>query len=94
MTAPTRRLSGCLCCSAPPPPGTSRRQFVAGGIGALGLGLAGRPARAQAPAKTRIDVHHHIIPPVHAEALAKHKSSASAAALCASGHESPGHHPS
>ena len=32
---------------------------------------------AQAPAKPRrIDVHHHIVPPVHAEALAKHKSTA------------------
>jgi len=76
MTAPTRRLSGCLCCSAPPPStGASRRQFVAGGIGALGLGLAGRPARAEAtaaaPAKTRVDVHHHYLAPVQREALSK-----------------------
>ncbi|HUI95099.1 MAG TPA: amidohydrolase family protein [Xanthobacteraceae bacterium] len=77
MTAPIRRLSGCSCCSAPPPIGTSRRQFVAGGIGALGLGLAGRPARAQAtgpaPAKTRIDVHHHYLAPAQREVLSKER---------------------
>jgi len=77
MTAPIRRLSGCFCCGATPPTptGANRRQFVAGGIGALGLGLAGGSARAQtkveAPARTRIDVHHHYLAPAQREALSK-----------------------
>src|ERR1700686_2265187 len=73
----------CVCCEpasvfAEPP--VSRRNFLSGGTAATALGLAGAsvatpPAAAQAPAKPRrIDVHHHIVPPVHAEALARHKS--------------------
>src|SRR5581483_9329395 len=72
-------LSGCGCCgagsnfSAAP---VSRRDFIAGGGAALGLATSIRPSRAQQPSpKRRIDVHHHIVPPVHAEAMAKHKSS-------------------
>jgi predicted TIM-barrel fold metal-dependent hydrolase len=62
----------CSCCgetvTAAP---STRRNFLAGGIAALGLGT---PAVAQAPpAKTRIDVHHHYVPPVHAEALKKYR---------------------
>jgi predicted TIM-barrel fold metal-dependent hydrolase len=49
---------------------------VAGGIAALGLGTIGAPVvRAQA-AKTKIDVHHHFLPPVHREALSEHKTGA------------------
>jgi predicted TIM-barrel fold metal-dependent hydrolase len=77
MTELPRRLAGCSCCndSAPTPAGAavSRRNFIAGGVTALGLGAtaASRPARAQAPAKPRIDVHHHYLPPVQREALLK-----------------------
>jgi len=70
-------LTNCTCCK--PAFGTkrstlARRQFLAGGIAALGLSSIAAPAvRAQA-AKTRIDVHHHFIPPEHREALSKHKA--------------------
>jgi predicted TIM-barrel fold metal-dependent hydrolase len=57
----------------------ARRNFLAGGIAALGLGaaaVAARPttvmAAQQAAEPRRIDVHHHYVPPVHAAALAKH----------------------
>ena len=67
-----RRFSGCACCSDIPAPqaAVNRRNFMAGGAAALGLATtAGRPARAQAPARTRIDVHHHYIAPFHRAAL-------------------------
>jgi predicted TIM-barrel fold metal-dependent hydrolase len=57
-----------------------RRNFLAGGVAAVGVGLVGAgiaksPASAQGAAKPRrIDVHHHIVPPVHARALASHRS--------------------
>jgi len=78
MTASTRRLFGCFCCAADAAAsaGTavSRRSFVAGGVAALGLGsMASRPARAQAPARPRIDVHHHYLAPVQGEALTKYR---------------------
>lgn len=61
----------CSCCrplALPTQP--TRRNFLAGGIAALGLGASATPAPAQAPAaKARIDVHHHYVPPVHAQAL-------------------------
>jgi predicted TIM-barrel fold metal-dependent hydrolase len=79
-------FSQCVCCepvSAFAGPPVSRRNFLSGGAAASALGFAGAaavampPAAAQAPAKPRrIDVHHHIVPPVHAEALARHKSTA------------------
>ena len=84
-------FSQCVCCepvSAFAGPPVSRRNFLSGGAAATALGFAGAaavampPAAAQAPAAQapakprRIDVHHHIVPPVHAEALARHKSSA------------------
>ena len=53
----------------------ARRNFLAGGVAALGLGAlaatVGRvPAKAQAPAaRTRIDVHHHFIPQFHVDAM-------------------------
>jgi predicted TIM-barrel fold metal-dependent hydrolase len=50
----------------------ARRKFVAGGIAALGLSAMGAPAVHAQAAKTRIDVHHHFIPPEHRDALARH----------------------
>jgi len=72
----------CACCDQPATLVCSRRNFLAGGVAALGLGAAGAagraaPALAQAqgpaaaPAKTRIDVHHHFIPPAHIETMMK-----------------------
>jgi predicted TIM-barrel fold metal-dependent hydrolase len=48
--------AGCLC-------GMSRRKFMAGAIAAGATAVAAPRARAQAPARTRIDVHHHMLPP-------------------------------
>ncbi len=67
----------CTCCTQPTvaPASPARRNFLAGGVAALGLGAAsslGRvlPAAAQTPpAKTRIDVHHHFIPQFHIDAM-------------------------
>ena len=58
----------CACC----PPRVGRREFLAGGIAALGLGAfaAGRNAAAQAKPH-RIDVHHHVSPPAWVDALKK-----------------------
>jgi predicted TIM-barrel fold metal-dependent hydrolase len=85
MTGKSRRsFFACGCCEAtgagaapgrvsPAASSTiSRRNFVAGGIAAFGFGAAGMPAPALAQAKPhRIDVHHHISPPVWVEALKK-----------------------
>jgi len=53
----------------------SRRDFIIGGIAALGLGAAastGMPARLLAQAKPhRIDTHHHLSPPAWVDALKK-----------------------
>jgi hypothetical protein len=80
MTASIRRpLRGCFCCNDPLPTAghVSRRNFLAGGVAALGLGTTqGRPALAQAPAKSRIDVHHHYLPPFHRETLLKNRGGA------------------
>jgi len=75
MTAFPRRLSGCFCCNDNPPTstaGVSRRNFLAGGAAALGLGMgaASTPAHAQA-AKPRIDVHHHYLAPAQREVFQK-----------------------
>src|SRR5687768_16557169 len=61
----------CACCE--PTTGfsstsVSRRTFLTGGA-AAGLGLAApairsSPAAAQAAKPHRIDVHHHIVPPM------------------------------
>ena len=79
MSMPAGRrkfFARCTCCSelSAAPASPARRRFLAGGAAALGLGAAaslGRvlPAAAQAPAKTRIDVHHHFIPQFHVDAL-------------------------
>jgi predicted TIM-barrel fold metal-dependent hydrolase len=69
----------CVCCDEPASPASPpRRNFLAGGLAALGLGAAagsaGRvaPALAQTPAaKTRIDVHHHFLPQFHVDAMTR-----------------------
>ena len=77
MLAKTLRrkfFDGCGCCQptvSPANPG--RRQFLATSAATLGVGAAALqgilPAAAQAPARTRIDVHHHFIPPFHADVM-------------------------
>jgi predicted TIM-barrel fold metal-dependent hydrolase len=71
----------CPCCAtAALPARLARRNFLAGGISALGLAASAAAgtltstasATAQASAKARIDVHHHYVPPVHAAAISKH----------------------
>jgi predicted TIM-barrel fold metal-dependent hydrolase len=79
MTARPRRLSGCFCCSDrfTPSAAVTRRNFVAGGVAALGLATASatiEPAAAQAPARPRIDVHHHYLPPFHRPVLAANRA--------------------
>lgn len=77
MTAAIRRLCGCVGCNRPEPAGSevTRRRFIASSVGALGLGVAGTraPARAQAPTRRRIDVHHHYLAPAQREAFASHR---------------------
>jgi 6-methylsalicylate decarboxylase len=76
-----RPFRGCACCGAETAPNNpARRNFLAGGISALGLAAsagaatltAAALAAARASAKARIDVHHHYVPPVQAAAIAKH----------------------
>jgi 6-methylsalicylate decarboxylase len=74
-------LAACGCCPigfAALPPGATRRNFLAGGIAALGLGTAANsisaPSVKAQSAKTRIDVHHHFIPPQHADTMATRRS--------------------
>ena len=80
MTQMLRRhgfARACVCCAEPIAPASpARRNFLTGGVAALGLsalGTAGavttKPATAQA-AKTRIDVHHNFLPKFHADAMA------------------------
>jgi 6-methylsalicylate decarboxylase len=68
-----RLFRTCACCS--PTRGLAspaRRNFLAGGIASLGLSAAAVTAGSAqtVSAKTRIDVHHHYLPPVQAEAMA------------------------
>jgi 6-methylsalicylate decarboxylase len=77
MTKPTGLLAGCVCCeprasfAATP---VTRRGLLAGGAATLAA-FSAAPTAAQAPAKPRrIDVHHHIVPPVQAEALTRNRS--------------------
>lgn len=79
-----RRFSRiCACCTAPDPMAgdvVSRRNFLAGGVAAIGLGavagLNSRPATAQAPKRSRVDVHHHFLAPFHREVLSKNRGGA------------------
>src|ERR1700716_230709 len=62
----------CVCCPPMlPPRAASRRNFLAGGIAALGLGVAPARVFAQvaAPPASIIDVHHHISPPAYNQEL-------------------------
>ena len=79
ISASGRILCGCRCCdTAPTLPNSARRNFLVGGLAALGLGTSfaavAAPAIAPAPsAKTRIDVHHHYLSPAQAATMsAKH----------------------
>ena len=73
-------MASCACClpSLSSRNAATRRNVLAGGLAALGLGGAAttfgaRSARAQ-PAKTRIDVHNHYIPPVFADKIATRRA--------------------
>jgi 6-methylsalicylate decarboxylase len=76
MKAP-RLFRTCLCCEpSSVPVAASRRNFIAGGVVALGVGALGAraghigAAGAQGPAeRARIDVHHHFIPSFHVDAM-------------------------
>jgi len=61
----------CVCCPPVlPERAASRRNFLAGGIAALGLGVAPARVFAQAaPPPGIIDVHHHISPPAYNQEL-------------------------
>jgi 6-methylsalicylate decarboxylase len=71
-----RLIAGCFCCGPQPATGaTSRRGFLAGAgalAGAAALGGIDFISKAGAQAKPhRIDVHHHVAPPVWVDALKK-----------------------
>jgi predicted TIM-barrel fold metal-dependent hydrolase len=70
-------FADCSCCQPAfraDSPQLGRRDVLAGGLAALGAGALGTfAARAQAQAKSKIDVHHHFLPPAHKEALDRHK---------------------
>ncbi|MCX7311752.1 MAG: amidohydrolase family protein [Hyphomicrobiales bacterium] len=72
-------MSGCACCQpgfAATGVNAARRGFLAGGIasGIAGVGLGASAALAQPATKPRIDVHHHYVPPFHAEVMATKRS--------------------
>jgi predicted TIM-barrel fold metal-dependent hydrolase len=67
---------GCACClpsiAEPSGPRLNRRNFLAGVASLAAAASIGAPAvRAQTTPPRRIDVHHHMIPQFHAEALLK-----------------------
>ncbi len=68
-------FSRCACCGpVAAPVNPARRNFLAQGAAALGLGAAATldrvvSAEAQSPAKTRIDVHHHFLPQFHVDSM-------------------------
>src|SRR5436305_889535 len=64
-----RLLPTCRCCvNSLHSTGISRRRFLAAGAAALALGSGAGTGLAQAAAR-RIDVHHHIVPPVWLAAM-------------------------
>jgi predicted TIM-barrel fold metal-dependent hydrolase len=71
----TRFPVRCWCERPDAPRSLGRRRLLAGGAATLGLGAIGityhsEGGRAQGPAgTTRIDVHHHFIPPFHVESM-------------------------
>ena len=67
-----RLLGGCACCNQPG--GLSRRGFLASAVSAAAVtALTPSNVLAQPAASPprRIDVHHHMVPPAHAEFLIK-----------------------
>jgi predicted TIM-barrel fold metal-dependent hydrolase len=68
-----RVLRGCACCGESLV--LSRRGFLASAAGAAAAtALPGVAAQAQTSTKpARIDVHHHMVPPAHAEFLTTKK---------------------
>jgi predicted TIM-barrel fold metal-dependent hydrolase len=79
MSQTTKRkfFRSCVCCAEPVAPASpSRRNFLAGGAAALGFAATavagtGGVAAQTSTSRTRIDVHHHFIPPVHVESMMK-----------------------
>jgi predicted TIM-barrel fold metal-dependent hydrolase len=70
-------FSGCGCCAADfaaSGPLPSRRNILAAGVASLAALTASPPALAQTAPKTRIDVHHHFVPPAHADVMATRRS--------------------
>jgi predicted TIM-barrel fold metal-dependent hydrolase len=70
-----RLIAGCLCCPQSTTATMHRRGFLAGTtavVGAAAFGGIDLISKASAQAKPhRIDVHHHIAPPVWVDALKK-----------------------
>ena len=70
-----RLIAGCFCCGPQSATSLSRRGFLAGGTaiaGAVAFGGLDLISKAHAQAKPhRIDVHHHVAPPVWVDALKK-----------------------
>lgn len=72
MLRKNKYFQSCTCCDVTTP--SLSRRSVMGGLAAFGASAAvAAPALAQtAPAtRTRIDVHHHFIPPAHVDAMMK-----------------------
>jgi predicted TIM-barrel fold metal-dependent hydrolase len=65
------RMTGCACCE---PGFGTRRGFLAGGLAAGVAGLSVPTALAQPAKARRIDVHHHYVPPFHADIMATKRS--------------------
>src|SRR5690349_13248026 len=71
MLGKQKFFQSCTCCASVAT--LSRRDVIVGASSALGA-VAATPVLAQTPptsAKTRIDVHHHFIPPAHVDAMMK-----------------------
>jgi 6-methylsalicylate decarboxylase len=70
-----RLIAGCFCCPQSTTSAVNRRGFLAGATavaGAAAFGGIDLFSKAHAQAKPhRIDVHHHIAPPVWVDALKK-----------------------
>jgi predicted TIM-barrel fold metal-dependent hydrolase len=64
-------MTGCACCGTGV---SSRRAFLAGSMAAAVSTRAALAQPAAASPRTRIDVHHHYVPPFHAEAMASRRS--------------------
>jgi 6-methylsalicylate decarboxylase len=75
MNGEVRRLSlRCRCCQPGFAASLPRRSFLAGGVAVLGLAAIAN-AQAQVPAKARIDVHHHFVPPFHSDVMMTRRQS-------------------